>query len=83
MELGMMWPSSIKRSYETRLDRDDREPDQERKRRIPDLSQPEKAYLEVKLITRGGKTVAEVIYKSPGQFEEDEKRIKEAMEKRK
>jgi hypothetical protein len=44
---------------------------------------PEKAYLEVKLITRGGKTVAEVIYKSAGQFEEDEKRIKEAMEKKK
>lgn len=42
-----------------------------------------KAYLEVKLENRGDKTVAEVVYKSAGQFEEDEKRIKEAMEKRK
>ena len=44
---------------------------------------PERAYLEVKLETRGGKTVAEVVYKSAGQFEADEKMYKEAMEKRK
>jgi hypothetical protein len=44
---------------------------------------PEKAFLEVKLETRSGKTVAEVEYKSPGQFEADEKLFKEAMEKKK
>lgn len=44
---------------------------------------PEKAYLELKVETRSGKTVAEVEYKSAGQFEADEKRFKEAMEKKK
>lgn len=44
---------------------------------------PEKAFLEVKLETRSGKTVAEVEYQSPGQFAADEKMYKEAMEKKK
>jgi hypothetical protein len=44
---------------------------------------PEKAYLELKVITRSGKTFAEVEYKSAGQFEADEKRYKEAIEKEK
>ncbi len=43
----------------------------------------EKAYLEVKLEKRSGKTAAEVEYKSAGQFAADEKMYKEAMEKKK
>jgi hypothetical protein len=44
---------------------------------------PEKAFLELKLETYDGKTSAKVEYKSPGQFEDDEKRFKEFMEKKK
>ncbi len=44
---------------------------------------PKKAYLEVKLETRGEKSEVEVVYKSAGQFEADEKRYREAMEKKK